>query len=104
MNEADEAKVEKERFCLETRLVWFGRRGARCAESCESLFRVAFRPSSLLTCRHFSAMIWGLAFILHTLFVLWSALPPTVVWLSLLIALGWPHLTCTCTYCQDSLL
>lgn len=27
MNEADEAKVEKERFCLETRLVW----ETRCA-------------------------------------------------------------------------
>lgn len=70
MHEADEAKVEKERFCLETRLGWFGRRGARCAESCETLFGVALF-SSLLTCRHFFlAMMWDHAFILHTLFVL----------------------------------
>lgn len=31
LNEADEAKVEKERFCLETRLGWVGRSVARCA-------------------------------------------------------------------------
>lgn len=70
MNEADEVKVEKERFCLETRLGWFGRRVARCAESCETLFGVALWPSSLLTCRHFLAMVWDYDFTLHTLLVL----------------------------------
>lgn len=39
MNEADEVKVEKERFCW--RRGWFVRRGARCALSCETLFGVA---------------------------------------------------------------
>lgn len=72
MNEADEAKVEKERFCLEMRLGWFGRRVcafARCALSCETLFRVDLF-SSLLTWRHLSAMIWDHNFVLHTLLVL----------------------------------
>lgn len=50
----------KERFSLEMRLVW----ETRCAFAGGALF------SSLLTCRHFLAMIWDLAFILHTLLVL----------------------------------
>lgn len=69
LNEADEAEVERSGFA--SRRGWFvGRRVARCAESCEILFGVALWPSSLLTWRHFLAMIWDLAFILHTLFVL----------------------------------
>lgn len=77
LNEADEeAKVERSGFCW--RRGWFGRRGARCAESCESLFGELGKfvwsgppePPQLLTWRHFLAMIWDRAFILHTLFVL----------------------------------
>lgn len=58
MNEGDEAKVEKERFWGRRGWVGSGDAFARCAESCEILFGVALWPSSLLTWRHFLAMIW----------------------------------------------
>lgn len=46
LNEADEVKVERSGFAW--RRGWFGRRVARCAESCETLLGVDLF-SSLLT-------------------------------------------------------
>lgn len=100
MNEADEAKVEKERFCLETRLGWFGRRGARCALSCESLFGVALW---ILFIAHLSAFLsYDMGSCLHTTYII-----RVVKYWGLAVAthcIGMAPLTCTCTYCQDSIL
>lgn len=71
MNEADEAKVGRSGFAWRRGRGWFGRRVARLRGELWNFVKSGPpEPPQLLTCRHFLAMMWDLAFTLHTLFVL----------------------------------
>lgn len=91
MNEADEAKVERSGFAW--RRGWFGRRVARCALSCETLFGVALW---ILFIAHLSAFFsYDMGSCLHTTYII-----RVVKYWGLAVAthcIGMAALTCTCT-------
>lgn len=101
MNEADEeAKVERSGFAWRRGWVGSGDAFARCALSCETLFGVARWPSSIA---HLEAFLsYDMGSCLYTTYII-----RVVKYWGLAVAthcIGMAALTCTCTYCQDSLL